>query len=436
MNISIFGMGYVGAVCAACLADYGHDVIGVDVSTLKVRLINAGESPIVEPGLGELLAAGVAAGRIRATTSTEDAILSSSLTMICVGTPSKRNGDLDLRYVEQVAREIGAVLRHKAGRHTVVVRSTVLPGTVKNIVIPALEAASGKKAGVDFGVAVNPEFLRESTAIADYREPPMTVIGELDEASGAGLAEIYSVLPAEVFRRPIEVAEMVKYSCNVWHATKVTFANEIGNIAKASGVDGREVMKLICADSKLNLSAYYMKPGFAFGGSCLPKDLRAMNYRAQQLEAEHPMLAAIMRSNATQVQRAYELIASLGLRRVGLLGLAFKSGTDDLRESPLVDLAELLIGKGYALSIYDRNVDHARITGTNREYIDSKIPHVSNLLNSSMRAVIDSSEIVVLGNRDAAFGAAIDRRRPGTKVVDLVGFMQGTSNDDLHGICW
>jgi len=436
MEISIFGMGYVGAVCAACLADYGHTIVGVDVSAMKVKLINDGETPIVEPGLGELLAKGVAAGRIRATTSTEDAVLNSELTMICVGTPSKRNGDLDLRYVEQVSREIGSVLKHKVTRHTIVVRSTVLPGTVKNIVIPALERASGKKAGIDFGVAVNPEFLRESTAIDDYRNPPMTVIGELDPASGDGLALLYHALPATLFRRPIEVAEMVKYACNVWHATKITFANEIGNIAKASGVDGRDVMRLICSDTKLNISPYYMQPGFAFGGSCLPKDLRAMNYRASQLEAENPMLAAIMRSNETQVQRAYELIASLGKRRVGLLGLAFKSGTDDLRESPLVNLAELLIGKGFALSIFDRNVDHARITGTNREYIDAKIPHVSNLLNSSMHEVIASSEIVVLGNRDAAFREALDGRKPGTLVVDLVGFMKGRSSDDLHGICW
>lgn len=436
MKISIFGMGYVGAVCTACLSDYGHEVIGVDVSELKVKLINAGESPIVEPGLGELLAKGVAAGKIRGTTSTEDAILNSELTMICVGTPSKRNGDLDLRYVEQVSKEIGAILKNKTARHTVVVRSTVLPGTVKKIVIPALESTSGKKAGVDFGVAVNPEFLRESTAIEDYRKPPMTVIGELDEASGAGLAEIYSVLPAPVFRRPIEVAEMVKYTCNVWHATKVTFANEIGNIAKASGVDGREVMKLICEDTKLNLSAYYMKPGFAFGGSCLPKDLRAMNFRASQLDADNPMLAAIMRSNATQVQRAFELIASLGSKKVGLLGLAFKSGTDDLRESPLVDLAELLIGKGFSLSIYDKNVDHARMMGTNKEYIDSKIPHVSSLLRPTMDEVVDASDVIVLGNKEAEFSAAIENRKPGTKVVDLVGFMSGTSDDSLHGICW
>lgn len=436
MQISIFGMGYVGAVCTACLADYGHSVIGVDVSDLKVRMINGGESPIVEPGLGELLAKGVAAGRIRATSNTAEAIAHSELTMICVGTPSKRNGDLDLRYVEQVASEIGAALKAKSSWHTVVVRSTVLPGTVKNVVIPALEAASGKKAGQDFGVAVNPEFLRESTAIADYREPPMTVIGELNEASGQGLADIYSVLPAPVFRRPIEVAEMVKYTCNVWHAAKVTFANEIGNIAKACGVDGREVMKLICEDHKLNLSAYYMKPGFAFGGSCLPKDLRAMNYRASQVESDNPMLASIMRSNAVQVQRAFELVASFGKRKVGLLGLAFKSGTDDLRESPLVELAEMLIGKGYSLSIFDRNVDHARMMGTNKEYIDAKIPHVSGLLKSDLQAVVDESEVLVLGNKDEAFAGVLASRKPETKIVDLVGFMATPSTADAQGICW
>ena len=436
MQISIFGMGYVGAVCAACLTDYGHEVIGVDVSALKVKLINSGQSPIVEPGLGELLAKGVASGKLRATTDTEEAILGSELTMICVGTPSKRNGDLDLRYVDQVCREIGAILKNKAARHTVVVRSTVLPGTVKNVVIPALEQSSGKKAGTDFGVAVNPEFLRESTAIDDYREPPMTIIGELDAASGEGLASIYSVLPAAVFRRPIEVAEMVKYTCNVWHATKVTFANEIGNIAKACGVDGREVMKLICEDDKLNLSAYYMKPGFAFGGSCLPKDLRALNYRSSQVESDNPMLAAIMRSNTTHVERAFNLVASFGKKNVGLLGLAFKSGTDDLRESPLVDLAELLIGKGYSLKIFDRNVDHARVMGTNKDYIDSKIPHVSKLLHSSLDEVVGSSEVIVLGNKDSEFAEVIAKLKPGIKIVDLVGFMKSTSTEDAQGICW
>lgn len=436
MQISIFGMGYVGAVCAACLADYGHEVIGVDVSALKVKLINAGKSPIVEPGLGELLEKGVAAGRIRATTDTEDAILNSELTMICVGTPSKRNGDLDLKYVDAVAREIGAVLKTKKGRHTVVVRSTVLPGTVKKVVIPALEQSSGLKAGTDFGVAVNPEFLRESTAIEDYRNPPMTVIGELDAASGEGLASIYSVLPAPLFRKPIEVAEMVKYTCNVWHAVKVTFANEIGNIAKASGVDGREVMNLICQDDKLNLSSYYMKPGFAFGGSCLPKDLRALNYRSSQMESDNPMLASVMRSNAAQVDRAFKLISGFGKRKVGMLGLAFKAATDDLRESPLVDLAEMLIGKGYDLSIFDRNVDHARVMGTNKDYIDSHIPHVSKLLRSSIDEVTGSADIIVLGNRDPAFADVLANLKPGTKVVDLVGFQKGTSTDDLQGICW
>ena len=436
MQISIFGMGYVGAVCTACLADYGHSVIGVDVSERKVLTINEGRTPIVEPGLGELLAKGVAAGLIRATSDIRDAVLNSELTMICVGTPSKKNGDLDLHFVEGVCAQIGAVLKDKPTRHTVVVRSTVLPGTLRKIVIPALENASGKRAGADFGVAVNPEFLRESTAIGDYRAPPRTVIGEFDAVSGQGLAEIYSVLPAKVFRKSIEVAEMVKYTCNVWHATKVTFANEIGNIAKACGIDGREVMELICEDEKLNISKYYMKPGFAFGGSCLPKDLRAMNFRSQQLHSNNPMLASIMYSNNEQVKRAFELIASFGKRRVGMLGLAFKAGTDDLRESPLVELAEMLIGKGYMLNIYDKSVDHARVYGTNKEYIDSKIPHVSGLMNSDMEALVASSEILVLGNRDPAFEKALADRKPGTKVVDLVGFMKQISNDDMQGICW
>lgn len=280
MRISIFGMGYVGAVCAGCLAERGHEVVGVDVSQLKIDLINRGKSPIVEPGLEEMLRQGVINGRIRGTTDAQAAVLATDLSMICVGTPSKRNGDLELHFIEAVARDIGQALKLKQTRHTVVVRSTVLPGTLKNTVIPLLEQHSGLRAGVDFGVAVNPEFLRESTAIKDYQQPPMTVIGEFDRASGDALASIYADLPAVIIRKSIEVAEMVKYTCNVWHAVKITFANEIGNIAKACGVDGREVMDVICQDNKLNLSAYYMRPGFAFGGSCLPKDVRALTYRA------------------------------------------------------------------------------------------------------------------------------------------------------------
>ncbi|MBI6955726.1 UDP-glucose/GDP-mannose dehydrogenase family protein [Pseudomonas sp. B21-023] len=433
MNISIFGLGYVGAVCAGCLSARGHQVLGVDVAQAKIDMINQGRSPIVEPGLEQLLLDGVRQGRLRGTTDVQAAILATELSLLCVGTPSKANGDLDLVYMEAVCREIGAALRDKASRHTVVVRSTVLPGTVKNVVIPLLEQASGKQAGRDFGVAVNPEFLRESTAIQDYDFPAMTVIGELDSRSGDLLASLYQGLDAPVIRKPIEVAELIKYTCNVWHATKVSFANEIGNIAKASGVDGREVMDVVCQDYKLNLSRYYLRPGFAFGGSCLPKDVRALTYRASQLDVAHPLLASIMASNRNQVRHAFDLVTRAGKRRIALLGLAFKANSDDLRESPLVTLAEQLIGKGYDLRIFDANVDHARQFGANRQYIEQQIPHVSALLRSDLQQVIDEAELIVLGNNDERFVQALDAGKP---VIDLVGFMAGGSDARHHGICW
>jgi len=433
MNISIFGLGYVGAVCAGCLSARGHQVLGVDVAQAKIDMINQGRSPIVEPGLEQLLLDGVRQGRLRGTTDVQAAILATELSLLCVGTPSKANGDLDLVYMEAVCREIGAALRDKASRHTVVVRSTVLPGTVKNVVIPLLEQASGKQAGRDFGVAVNPEFLRESTAIQDYDFPAMTVIGELDSRSGDLLASLYQGLDAPVIRKSIEVAELIKYTCNVWHATKVSFANEIGNIAKASGVDGREVMDVVCQDYKLNLSRYYLRPGFAFGGSCLPKDVRALTYRASQLDVAHPLLGSIMASNRSQVQTAFDLVTQAGKRRIALLGLAFKANSDDLRESPLLTLAEQLIGKGYELRIFDANVEHARQFGANRQYIEQQIPHVSTLLCSDLQQVIDEAEVIVLGNNDERFVQALDA---GKQVIDLVGFMAGGSNAQHHGICW
>jgi len=436
MRISVLGMGYVGAVCAACLANRGHSVFGVDISELKVDLLNAGKSPIVEPGLEELLQQGVSSGCIRATTHTVDAVHHTDLSIICVGTPSKRNGDLDLQYIENVVREIGLALKTKSGRHTVVVRSSVLPGTVRNVVVPLLEETSGKLAGRDFGVAVNPEFLRESTAIADYNDPPMTVIGEWDEASGRVLAELYADLPGPLIRKSIEVAEMIKYTCNVWHAAKITFANEIGAIAKGVGVDGREVMDVICQDKKLNLSSYYMRPGYAFGGSCLPKDVRALDFRANQVHAAHPMIASLLRSNEMHVKHALDLVTSFGARRVGLLGLSFKAKTDDLRESPLVELAELLIGKGYAVSIFDENVQYARMHGANRDYINRKIPHVADLLKSSIDEVIELSDVLVIGQRDHQYERVLNGSRNGRKVVDLVGFMQHASSGDIQGIGW
>lgn len=436
MRVSIFGLGYVGAVCAASLARRGHDVIGVDVSPVKIDLINSGRSPIVEPGLEELLADGVRSERIRGVTDGAGAVLESDLSMICVGTPSKPNGDLGLTFVEKVAQDIGEALRTKSSWHLVVVRSTVLPGTVRDVVIPVLEKASGKRAGEDFGVCVNPEFLRESTAIKDYDQPPMTVIGELDDRSGELLAELYGDLDAPLIRKPIEVAEMIKYTCNVWHATKVSFANEIGNIAKSMGVDGRDVMDVMCVDNKLNISRYYMRPGFAFGGSCLPKDVRALNYRANQMDVRNPLLSSIMNSNSEQVANAFNIVTGYGARKISMLGLSFKSDTDDLRESPLVELAEQLIGKGYDLKIFDRNVDYARTHGANREYINQKIPHLSNLMDSDLRGVVEHGEVLVVGNRDELFETVIADVPEGKRVVDLVGFMKTTTNEVLEGICW
>ncbi|MGK4360988.1 GDP-mannose 6-dehydrogenase [Ectopseudomonas chengduensis] len=436
MRISIFGLGYVGAVCAGCLSARGHEVIGVDVSQTKIDLINQGKSPIVEPGLAELLEAGVNSGLLRGTTDVGAAVLASELSFIAVGTPSKRNGDLDLGYMESVCTQIGTALRDKQERHTVVVRSTVLPGTVKNVVIPLIEAASGKKAGIDFGVATNPEFLRESTAIKDYDFPAMTVIGELDEQSGDLLQELYSELDAPIIRKSIEVAEMIKYTCNVWHAAKVTFANEIGNIAKAAGVDGREVMDVVCQDHKLNLSKYYMKPGFAFGGSCLPKDVRALSYRAGSLDVEAPLINSLMRSNAAQVKKAFDIVASYDKRRIGLLGLSFKAGTDDLRESPLVELAEMLIGKGYELRIFDSNVEYARVFGANKEYIESKIPHVSSLLCKELDEVVAQSDVLIIGNGEQRFAEVINSVGDDKQIVDLVGFMTHATQANKEGICW
>ena len=436
MRISIFGMGYVGAVCAACMAHRGHTIVGVDVSQQKVAMVNAGKSPIVEPGLDELLAAGKAAGRISATTNYMDAIYNTDITFLAVPTPSMKNGDLNLEYIEAVCREVGMALRDKPTRHTVIVRSTVLPGTVLNVVKPILEDCAQKKAGVDFGLGINPEFLRESTAIRDYDEPPMTVVGAYDDETARLMELLYSDLTAPFICKPIEIAEMIKYTCNVWHATKVAFANEIGSIAKAVGVDGREVMDVVCRDQKLNISRYYMKPGFAFGGSCLPKDVRALNYRAGKLDVKTPLISSIMPSNEYQVRRAFEIIEGLGKRRIGMLGLSFKAETDDLRESPLVELAEMLIGKGYQLSIYDRNVSFASVHGANKDYIHGKIPHVSSLLAGDEQQLLEQCDVLVLGNQDKSFLSMLEKWPKDKFLVDLAGFMTAPSDTNKQGICW
>ena len=436
--LSVFGLGYVGCVSSACFAKEGHRVIGVDVSRAKVDMINGGRPTIVESGIGELVAEMVAAGRLSATTSAADAVRDSDVSLVCVGTPSRTNGSIDLRYVERVCEEIGAAIKTKSTRHTVVIRSTVLPGTVQRVVIPALESASGKRAGTDFGVCMNPEFLREGTSIRDFYEPPFTLIGTDDRSSAEAVSALYAGLEAPVHVTSTGVAEMIKYTCNCFHGLKVGFANEIGNICKVFGVDSHEVMRIFCLDTKLNLSPAYLRPGFAFGGSCLPKDLRAITYHARTNDVQTPILSATLDSNQRQIERAYEIVRAAGSRNVGVLGLAFKAGTDDLRESPMVSVVEMLIGKGTNLAIYDRDVSEARLMGSNREYIEREIPHIWSLMRGSVEEVIESSEVIVIGNGSGEFRRIEPKLRSGQIVIDLVrAFGDRMSNGDgYRGICW
>lgn len=436
MRISIFGLGYVGAVSAGCLASDGHDVIGVDPNQTKVDLINKGVTPIIEKDIGEMIAKTAASGKLRATTDVREAVKGSDISLICVGTPSMLNGNLNLAFVRRVCEEIGAALKDKSSFHVVVGRSTMLPGSMHSVVIPSLEEASGKKAAVDFGVCNNPEFLREGTAVYDYYHPPKTVIGESDPRAGDMLVELYKNMDAPMIRTDVETAEMVKYTDNNWHALKVAFANEIGNICKAVGIDGHKVMEIFCQDTKLNLSPYYMKPGFAFGGSCLPKDVRALTYKGRSLDLELPVLNAIMPSNQHQIDKAIEMVANKGKRKVGILGFAFKAGTDDLRESPIVDVIERLIGKGYELKLYDQNVNLAALTGANRDYILNHIPHISKLMVESMQEVMDFAETLVIGNGAEEFKPVPASLKPGQTVVDLVRISKQMSSAQYDGICW
>jgi GDP-mannose 6-dehydrogenase len=438
MRVSVFGLGYVGSVSAASFAADGHDVIGVDVHPGKVAAVNEGRSPIVEPGLDNLLQRGVSAGRLRATTSTAEAVAGSELSLICVGTPSRRNGSLDLTYLTRVCEQIGEALREKRQYHVVVVRSTVLPGTTHGHVIPALEGRSGKPYGSGFGVSVNPEFLREGSALQDFRRPPLTLIGHNHAADAEPARRLYDAIEAPLVTTSIQVAEMMKYTSNAWHAVKVVFANEIGNLCKRLGVDSHEVMEIFCRDDKLNLSSYYLKPGFAFGGSCLPKDVRALQYRAREVDLELPMLNAVLPSNQLQVQHAVDRVLETGRKRVGLLGFSFKAGTDDLRESPLVVLAEALLGKGCSLRIYDRNVSLARLVGANKQYIEEQIPHLSRHLCETIDEVIEQSEVIVVGNAGPEFSDAVTRCRPDQVVIDLVRLPveAGRVPARYDGICW
>jgi len=437
LRISIFGLGYVGTVSAGCLAQDGHEVVGVDPVRTKVDLINAGQSPIIEADIAEIIDAGVRFGRLRATDKQDEAILQTELSFVCVGTPSQANGNLDLKYIRRVCELIGRALKNKPARHTIVIRSTILPGTMRQIVIPTLEEYSGKKAGVDFGVCNNPEFLREGSAVKDFNSPPKTVIGEFDRASGDMLSPLYAKLDAPLIRTDVETAEMVKYVDNSWHALKIGFANEIGNLCKSFSIDGHEVMKIFCQDKKLNISTAYLLPGFAFGGSCLPKDLRALAYKAKTHDLALPIITSILPSNELQISRGLDLVMQKGRKKVGVLGFSFKAGTDDLRESPMIEMIERLIGKGYDLRIFDKNVNLARLVGANRDFILNHIPHISRLMVDGIDAVLDHAQTIVIGNNDLEFRSVPQRLRDGQCVVDLVRITNGRSeNGKYDGICW
>jgi GDP-mannose 6-dehydrogenase len=436
MKLSVFGLGYVGCVSAACFAKEGHTVIGVDVNPNKVDIINHGKSPIVESGIGELIGEVVAANKLSATTDSAEGVLRSEISLVCVGTPSNANGSLDLRYITRVCEEIGAALKGKTERHVVIIRSTMLPGTIENAVIPALEKYSEKKSGKEFGVCINPEFLREGTSLKDFYAPPFTLIGADDPETVAAVRQLYETVDAPVFVSPVKTAEMVKYVSNCFHALKVGFANEVGNICKALNIDSHEVMDIFCQDTKLNLSSYYLKPGFAFGGSCLPKDLRAINYKAKELDIEVPVLSAILPGNRLQIERAVDLVIRSGKKRVGVLGFSFKAGTDDLRESPMVTLIETLIGKGFQLAIYDRDVSLARLFGANKEYIEREIPHISQLMRQSIAEVVQSSDVLIVGNKSAEFQQIESELKEGQLLIDLVRLFNKTSDETYQGICW
>ena len=437
MKISVLGLGYVGAVSAGCLAKDGHEVIGVDPERTKVDLINAGRSPIIEKDIDGIIAEQVAAGRLAASTDVSTAVRHTDLVFVAVGTPSLANGGIDLKYIRRVCEQIGRSIQTHPGAPVIVMRSTMLPGTMRDVVIPTLEKFSGKRAGEEFGVCINPEFLREGTAVHDYYHPPKTVIGEMNRASGDLLAALYAKMPGPMIRTDVQTAEMVKYADNVWHALKVGFANEMGNVCKAVGVDGHKVMSIFCQDQKLNLSPYYLKPGFAFGGSCLPKDVRALLYKAKTLDVAVPILSAILPSNELQITRGVQAVVEKGNRKVGILGFSFKAGTDDLRESPMVELVERLLGKGYDLKIYDRNVSMAAIHGANRDYILNRIPHISRLMTESLEDVLAHGKTIVIGNGAPEFADVPRRVAEGQTIIDFVRITDSRTVLGVYeGLCW
>ncbi len=437
MKISIFGMGYVGAVTAACLANEGHQVVGVDINRDKIEQLSNGQSPIVEDRIGDIIKNTAADGSLTASMDAKAALNDTEVSIVCVGTPSLPNGDVDLSYVHRVTERAAQILKNKKEFHTFIYRSTVPPGTTERVVIPLLEEVSGKKIYVDFDVCFNPEFLREGSSVDDFYNPPFTVVGQQTEASGTVVKEIFSFLTAPFETTSIKTAEMLKYVCNTYHALKVCFGNEIGSLARRMGVDGHELMRLFMLDEKQNLSGMYLKPGFAYGGSCLPKDVRGLLYQAKNHDFGAELIRSIPRSNEQQMNEAFQLITSLKSKSVGFLGLAFKGGTDDLRESALVLLAERLLGKGYELLIYDRNVNMARIFGSNKAYIDKEVPHIEKHFASSADDVVHNSDIIIVGNKDDEYLSALKHAKE-KNIVDLVRIVEDGSelSGSYHGICW
>lgn len=438
MKVSVIGLGYVGCVSAACLANDNHEVIGVDISAKKLGQLRVGKSPIVESGLDALIKSGVESERLAVTSKTSEAIKNSQASLICVGTPSCDNGSLNLDFVRTVTKEIGAALQKHPDYHTVIIRSTVLPGTVRNELLPILESASGKVAGKDFGLCMNPEFLREGTAIEDYYNPAVMVIGEINERSGDTVEELYRNIDAEIVRSDLETAETVKYANNAFHALKVTFANEIGNFAKAHGVDGRTIMDILCRDERLNISSSYLKPGFAFGGSCLPKDMRAMMHQAKLSDLDSPLLESILPSNEEQIRKGIRLVEETNQKKVAVMGLSFKAGTDDVRESPTIALIETLVGKGYQVKLYDGAIRVDELIGANKTFLYSEIPHITSLLANSMDEALNDSEVIVLANNSPAFAGLIEKIAPEQTLIDLVGQhkVNGNLRGKYEGICW
>jgi GDP-mannose 6-dehydrogenase len=438
-SISIFGLGYVGSVSAACLAHMGHRVIGVDVNPAKVQMLESGRSPIIETRMAELVSEGNKTGRLLFTTNAGTAVLNSDISFLCVGTPSLRSGKLDLSHVEHVAREVGAALKEKESHHLVVLRSTTLPGTTESLVIPVLEASSGRKHGIDFTVCYNPEFMREGSAVADFFHPPYTVLGAQHSTHLAPLREIYAAIQATTFETDIPAAEMVKYTSNLFHALKVGFANEIGTLCKHLNVDTQTIAQIFTSDTKLNISPAYLAPGFAFGGSCLPKDLRAMNHRAKELELTLPLLGSIIPSNAEHLTRAVDAVLRTKKKKIAMLGLSFKTGTDDLRESPQVQLIKWLLGEGLQVQVWDNDVSLGRIAGSNRQYIEEVIPHIGSLLSTELDQVVRSGEVVILGTRAVDAHQLSAQLRADQIVIDLVNLDRSrrpTGIGSYEGICW